>query len=65
MLKFEIKVTSILKELDDRGLLDGGVAVPSYYTSLRQRSRRHLEMRHRSSRLQDRENHAVRSIFIQ
>jgi len=43
-----------LEELDDRGLLDGGGSVPNYYTSSRQRNRRPLEMKKRSSRLQDR-----------
>mmetsp|Transcript_530 Transcript_530/g.941 ORF Transcript_530/g.941 Transcript_530/m.941 type:complete len:1347 (+) Transcript_530:93-4133(+) len=43
-----------LEELDDRGLLEGGGVVPSYYTSMRQQNRRHLEMRKRSSRLQRR-----------
>ena len=42
-----------VEELDDRGLLDGG-SVPSYYTSIRQRTRRPLEMKKRSSRMQDR-----------
>jgi len=28
--------------------------VPNYYTSLRQRNRRYLEMKHRTSRLRDR-----------
>ena len=40
-----------MEELDDRGLLDGG-SVPSYYTSIRQRTRRPLEMKKRSSRMQ-------------
>lgn len=43
-----------VEELDDRGLLDGGGSVPNYYTSSRQRSRRPLEMKKRSSRLQER-----------
>jgi len=43
-----------LEELDDRGLLDGGGSVPNYYTSSRQRNRRPLEMKKRSSRLQER-----------
>lgn len=43
-----------LEELDDRGLLDGGGSVPNYYTSSRQRTRRPLEMKKRSSRLQER-----------
>ena len=43
-----------LEELDDRGLLDGGGSVPNYYTSSKQRSRRPLEMKKRSSRLQER-----------
>ena len=43
-----------VEELDDRGLLDGGGSVPNYYTSSRQRSRRPLEMKKRSSRLEER-----------
>lgn len=43
-----------VEELDDRGLLDGGGSVPSYYVSMKQRGRRPLEMKKRSSRLQDR-----------
>ncbi len=43
-----------LEVLDDDGLLDGGIVVPNYYTSLRQRSRRCLEMKARSIRLRDR-----------
>jgi hypothetical protein len=43
-----------VEELDDRGLLDGGNSVPSYYTSIKQRSRRPLEMKKRASRLQER-----------
>ena len=45
-----------IEELDDRGLLDGG-SVPSYYTSMKQRTRRPLELKKRSSRLQDRNAH--------
>eukprot|EP01041_Mallomonas_annulata_P003023 gene3023-5927_t len=44
-----------LEALDDYGLLEGGTSVPNYYTSLRQRNRRCLEMKARSSRLRDRE----------
>ena len=44
----------ILKELDDRGLLDGGGVVPSYYRSLKQKQRRYLELQRRSSRLKQR-----------
>jgi hypothetical protein len=51
-----------VEELDDRGLLDGG-SVPSYYTSMKQKDRRSLEMRNRSSRLQEREQ-KVCSILI-
>jgi len=40
-----------LEELDDRGLLDGGGVVPSYYTSLKQKQRRSLELQRRSSRM--------------
>lgn len=43
-----------LKELDDRGLLDGGGVVPSYYTSLKQKQRRSLELQRRSSRMKHR-----------
>ena len=44
-----------LEELDDRGLLDGGGSVPTYYSSSsQQRSRRPLEMKKRSSRLLER-----------
>ena len=39
-----------IEELDDRGLLDGG----AIYSSSRQRGRRPLEMRKRSSRLLER-----------
>jgi Ca2+-binding EF-hand superfamily protein len=42
-----------VEELDDRGLLDGG-SVPSYYTSIRQRTRRPLEMKKRGTRMQER-----------
>ena len=35
-----------VEELDDRGLLDGG-SVPNYYSSIRQRTRRPLEMKKR------------------
>jgi Ca2+-binding EF-hand superfamily protein len=43
-----------IEELDDRGLIDGGDTVPSYEASFKQRSRRPLEMRRRSSRLKGR-----------
>jgi len=43
-----------VEELDDRGLLDGG-SVPKYYTSMRQRGRRPLELRKRGDRLQERD----------
>jgi len=52
-----------VEELDDRGLLDGGGSVPSYYVSMRQRGRRPLEMKKRSSRLQDRGKEVRRDIF--
>lgn len=52
-----------LQELDDRGLIDGGFSVPNYYTSLRQRNRRALEMRQRSSRLKDRGKKNAPKIF--
>ena len=42
-----------IEELDDRGLLEGGM-VPTYYASSRQRGRRPLEMKKRSSRLAER-----------
>ncbi len=45
----------ILQELDDRGLLDGGGSVPSYVTSLKNKSRRTLELQSRSHRLQGRD----------
>lgn len=44
-----------IDELADRGLLEGNALVPEYHTSLKQRSRRPLELKNRSSRLQDRE----------
>ena len=44
-----------LEDLDDRGLLDGGGSVPTYYSSSsQQRSRKPLEMKKRSSRLLER-----------
>ena len=43
------------QELDDRGLLDGGGSVPSYVTSLKNKSRRTLELQSRSHRLQGRD----------
>lgn len=43
-----------LEELDDRGLLEGGGVVPSYYTSLKQKNRRQLELQDRSSRMRQR-----------
>lgn len=46
----------MVKELDDRGLLEGGGVVPSYYTSLRQKNRRQLELQDRSSRMRQRGN---------
>lgn len=48
-----------LEELDDRGLLEGSGSVPSYYTSIRQRERKRLEMRNRSSRLQERDKETM------
>jgi hypothetical protein len=42
------------QELDDRGLLDGGGSVPSYYTSMKNKGRRTLELQSRSNRLQGR-----------
>ena len=48
-----------IEELDDRGLLDGGGAVPTYYASIKQKSRRSLEMKKRSSRLQERGKEAM------
>lgn len=45
---------SLTQELDDRGLLSGGSEVPSYEASYRQRSRRGMEMKRRSSRLRKR-----------
>ena len=51
-----------LSDLDDRGLLDGGGSVKSYYSSSsQQRSRRPLEMRRRSSRLLERGKEVLRS----
>ena len=47
-----------VEELDDRGLLDGG-SVPSYYSSIRQRTRRPLEMKKRSSRMQERSRNSL------
>eukprot|EP01032_Pedospumella_encystans_P024646 gene24646-27866_t len=44
-----------VEELDDRGLLDGGGSVPSYVTSLKNKSRRTLELQSRSHRLQGRD----------
>lgn len=46
----------LVQELDDRGLLDGGGVVPSYYTSLKQKQRRSLELQRRSSRMKSRGN---------
>lgn len=48
-----------IEELDDRGLIDGGDTVPSYEASFKQRSRRPLEMRKRSSRLKGRGNEVI------
>jgi hypothetical protein len=42
------------KQLDDRGLLDGGGSIPSYYASMKQKGRRSLELQPRSHRLQER-----------
>jgi len=49
-----------LEELDDRGLLDGGGSIPSYYSSIKQKARRSQELRRRSSRLQDREKNVMK-----
>ena len=43
-----------IEELDDRGLIEGGDTVPNYEASFKQRSRKPLEMRKRSSRLKGR-----------
>ena len=48
-----------LEKLDDRGLIDGGGTVPSYYTSHKQKSRRKLELKPRQSRIQERGNSEV------
>ena len=55
-----------IEELDDRGFLDGGASVPSYYTSIKQRSRRQMEMKKRSSRLKNRisNDEVSRKIFV-
>ena len=45
-----------LDELADRGLIEGNALVPDYVTSLRQKNRRALELKNRTSRLIDREN---------
>ncbi len=42
------------QELEDRGLLEGGGAVPSYYTSMKQKGRRVLELQPRAHRLLER-----------
>ena len=47
-----------VEELDDRGLLEGG-SVPNYYSSIRQRTRRPLEMKKRGMRMQDRNNNKL------
>ena len=44
-----------LGEMDDRGLLEGGATLPTQLLSIRQRGRRHQEMRRRSLRKQDRD----------
>ncbi|RYG65976.1 hypothetical protein EON64_10810, partial [archaeon] len=51
------------QELDDRGLLEGGGSVPSYYTSIKQKSRRLLELQPRSSRLQERGKEVVSKLL--
>ena len=51
-----------IEELDDRGLLDGG-SVPKYYTSMRQKNRRPLEMRKRGERIQERDQEALTKLF--
>lgn len=52
-----------VEELDDRGLLDGGGSVPSYYTSLKQKNRRTLELQPRSTRLQERGKEGVSKVL--
>lgn len=49
-----------IEELDDRGMISGGNTVPSYEASFKQRSRRPLEMRRRSSRLKDRSEEVIK-----
>lgn len=44
-----------VEEMGDRGFLDGGALVPSYHTSMKQKNRRALELKKRSSRLLRRE----------
>lgn len=44
----------VAQELEDRGLLEGGGAVPTYYTSMKQKGRRVMELQPRSHRLQER-----------
>ena len=51
-----------VEELDDRGLLDGG-SVPKYYTSMRQKGRRPLELRKRGERIQERDKESVARSF--
>jgi hypothetical protein len=51
-----------VEELDDRGLLDGG-SVPTYYTSIRQRTRRPLEMRKRGARMQERDRESMSKLM--
>jgi len=51
-----------VEELDDRGLLDGG-SVPKYYTSMRQRGRRPLELRKRGDRIQERDKESIDRSF--
>jgi len=52
-----------IEELDDRGLLDGGGSVPNYYTSIKQRGRRSMELRKRSSRIQERGQEALAKLL--
>ena len=53
-----------IEELDDRGLINGGDTVPSYEASFKQRSRRPLEMRRRSSRRRDRDGGEVSGMYL-
>eukprot|EP01039_Chlorochromonas_danica_P007340 gene7340-8122_t len=52
-----------VEELDDRGLLNGGGSVPHYYTSIKQKNRRFLELQPRSNRLQERGKEAVSKLL--